>query len=326
MELAACDAVLKYLIFCSEDLDNCGENAMAKRLGIKRSRLHRLLTNLEWNGIIRRVGVGTTSPYKVSNLGKALGEGYVSFDQSEADHLTRIMNPYTTTLLGEILLPAIPNDEVLTETAIKVINRMVPPGGEVGLIPVSFNPGRIARYIKGLRELQITSGSIQWPLLGQFQKEVLMELGVPDHVEPEDIENALRQLSEKYLKLMRMNIKPLLDLLLIHGLEKTKAMIEKAYHRDTIITQRQDSKGRSIPRQKIYRDTDIISDISIVPEHGLITHNTHPLTSSHIHLLASVYQHSCGFVEYMDGDPDLLRICKEEARQLANFGEQSQDR
>ena len=321
LELGACDGVLKYLIFNSYSQNRCGERAMSQRLGIPRSRLHDLLVSMEWNGIIERVGIGTTSPYSMLNYGKALKEGYLKLSRGEVDNLMKLLYRFRSIqeLVSLSLVPSLPDAKAFTETHIDVLAKLapLPPSpGEVDFVHAPFHPGRGDYSIFGLADYLVACSFLRRPMMGRIAKEVMMELDVPDEVTVEDVERGLRTVGEKYLRMVRMNIKPLLDMIKQHGFNEARRMIEKAYLRDKLLQQEKDSMGRVIPRTTSFRGDKPVEAEAVIPGHGVITLQTQELTPSHITLLATVYRSTCNFAEQAGGDPQLIETCRKEAAQL----------
>ena len=152
--------------------------------------------------------------------------------------------------------------------------------------------------------------------MGRISKEVLMELDVPEEVTIEDVRMGLKRVGEKYLKITRINIKPLLDLIEEHGFEVTRRMVEKAYLREKLLAQETDSSGNNIPRRAIFRGDKLVGQQAIVPGHGAVTLQTYELTPSHVRLLAGVYRSACNFAQQAGGDAQLIASCREEAERL----------
>ena len=161
--------------------------------------------------------------------------------------------------------------------------------------------------------------------MDRIAKEVLMELDVPDEVTAQDVERGLSRVGEKYLRLVRMNIKPLLDIIKQHGSNEARKMIEKAYLRDKLLQQKKDSTDRIIPRTTSFRGDKLVEEEAVIPGHGVITLQTQELTPSHIALLATVYRSTCNFAEQAGGDPQLIETCRKEAAQLESCVEPEQD-
>ena len=55
LERRACAAVFLYLLYYSGDLQKCTEYHISQGLGIPRPRLNRLLSRMEWDGIIEGI-------------------------------------------------------------------------------------------------------------------------------------------------------------------------------------------------------------------------------------------------------------------------------
>jgi hypothetical protein len=324
LELGACDGVLKYLIFNSYNQDRCGERNMSQRLGIPRSRLHDLLVSMEWNGIVERVGVGTTSPYSVRNYGKALREGYLRLGRGEASKLMKLLYRFEAIqdLVALSLNPSLPEAKPITETHIEVLGRLVPLPPRPGMLEfvhAPFHPGCGDYSILGLADYYVACSFLRWPMMGRLAQEVLMELGVPEGVTAEEVERGLCSVAEKYLRMVRMNIKPLLELIQQHGFDEARRMIEKAYLRDRLLEQERDSTGRILPSRRSYMGDRLVEHEAVVPGHGVITLQTQELTNSHIRLLAAVYRSTCSFAEQAGVNPEVVEACREEASQLESY-------
>ena len=83
--------IVKYLLLNYINLDACTEFEMEKRLGVPRHRLRKLLGFLEWEEIVTAFEVGSTKPYIVIDLSKALREGYLKFSKEEAEDLAKVI-------------------------------------------------------------------------------------------------------------------------------------------------------------------------------------------------------------------------------------------
>ena len=59
LELRTCDAIVKYLVFNSFDLDKCSIRSLSRTLGVPRSRLRMLLARMERDGVVQIIGIGT---------------------------------------------------------------------------------------------------------------------------------------------------------------------------------------------------------------------------------------------------------------------------
>ncbi len=324
LELRACSGILKYLQAYAYDLEKCSERYISKRLGIPRPRLHGLLRNMEWNGIVERVGIGTYGPYKILNMGKAIKDGYFTLGSGEVDKLTKLV--YTTaaeSLITDGLTTSLPDCSLFTETIIDVWNRLRKPESPRRFIHIPFHPGQVVHYEEGETGYWYALSFLRLGFVGRISREVLMELGVPDEVRPEDVEKGLRRVAEKYLKLVRLYIRPLLDLLAEHGFEKGKTMIEKAYTKEMLLKMETDSHGRAIPRAKIRSGDRIVDERAMIPGHGYVSYQTQELTPTLVRLVAGVYRRTCDFAEQAGVDPGLVAACRREANQLDIYVEPS---
>jgi hypothetical protein len=327
LERKACTGVLGYLLTYSHDPGKCTEYHISQMLGIPRMRLNRLMSRMEWDGIIESVGIGTSSPYNVSNLGKAMKDGYLELGPEEAEKVVKITHsPWTSIqLLRESLVSSLPESELFTETIMGIENAFQESGREIEPIHIPFIPGRGVYYIPGQDDFWISLEFLRGLIHGQLSKEVLMELDVPEEVKPEDVRIGLRRVAEKYLKLVRRRIKPLLNLLEEHGFNEGKMMVEKAYLKEKLLKQNTDPEGRAIPRIEIRRGEKLIDERAVVPGHGEVSLQTQELTPSHIRLLANVYRATSNFAEIAGGDPQLITICRKEADQLESYTQPGQD-
>ena len=127
--------------------------------------------------------------------------------------------------------------------------------------------------------------------------------------------------AEKYLKLVRLRVRPLLNLLEKHGFNEGKMMVEKAYLKDKLLKQRTDSKGRKLPGREIHHGDKVLQVRAVVPGHGEVSMQTQELTPSHIRLLSSVYRATCNFAEISGGDKTLIEDCRKEASKLESYVE-----
>jgi hypothetical protein len=168
----------------------------------------------------------------------------------------------------------------------------------------------VSQFLEGS---QFLTGYAEDPIT----REVLMELGVPDKVTPEDVLAGLRSVVEKRLRLVRLHIEPLLRLLEKHGFDEGITMIEKAYHRDTLLRQEVDSAGRGIPKKVNLEGGKLFAERAVVPGHGIVSMQT--MTPTHLRVLASIYRSACNVVEQIGGDSSLIAACREEATQLESY-------
>ena len=156
--------------------------------------------------------------------------------------------------MSESIVPSLPEAKHFSEASIRVVNRLHNPDHVDRLlqfIHTPFLPGQKAYYGIGYTDHVIVSLFLEWPFtgrLGQLVKDVLMELDVPDEATGEDFEQALCRVAEKQLRLVRLYIKPLLDLLDKHGFEDARKRIDKAYLKDKLFSQDRDSQGRRMLR------------------------------------------------------------------------------
>jgi hypothetical protein len=325
LELRACDAIVKYLIFNSFDLDKCSIRSLSRMLGIPRSRLRMLLARMEREGVVRTIEIGTAQSYQVVNIAKAMKEGYYALTREEAEKLAHYapeLSALRLTVLADGIVSSIPEAKIYTDATIEIANQLVKPGQDVQLIYTPFRAGNVFNSTPGYSDFAVTIQFLKWPFMETLVGEVLMELGVPDKVTPEDIRRGLRNVTQKYLKLIRLSFKPLLELLEEHGFEDGRALIEKAYHRDRLLKQEIDSEGRRIPRHE--RRSNVGRTIpwgssATIPGHGLVTTQTQELTYTQMRLIISVYRAACNLAEHVGGDPDLIETCREEASQLESY-------
>jgi hypothetical protein len=327
LELRACDAILKYLVFNSFDLDKCSVRSLSRTLGIPRSRLRMLLARMERDGVVRTVGIGTARSYQGINLAKAMKEGYFTLSREEAEKMARFapeLPALKLTVVADGLVSSIPEAKVYTDATIEIANQLVKPGQDIQLIYTPFRAGDVFNSTPGYSDFAVTTQFLKWPFMENLVGEVLMELDVPDEVTPQDIQRGLRNVALKYLRLVRLSIKPLLDLLKEHGFEDGRGMIEKAYHSDRLLKQETDPTGRRIPRHERRRGvgkTVPWGASATIPGHGLVTPQTQELTHTHIRLLGCVYRAACNLAEHVGGDPNLIQSCRKEALELESFVE-----
>jgi hypothetical protein len=319
LELRACDAILKYLIFNYLDLDMCGERSMSERLGIPRWRLRSLLSNMEWNGIIKSVKIGTTNPYRVTNLAKALKDGYLDIASEDAAKLMSFSSGFKP--LGRLysaMQASMPESKLFTEAFNQEFNYMLSLG-HPQIVNVPFNPSHIQYNIPIETYLSIVKSFVTLPAQGDLIIDLLMEMGVPEEITTEEARQGLKRLGEKYLRLARISIKPLLDLLLEHGYEETRNRIQKAYLKDMLIRLERDPEGRQIHRFTVYAGEALEKDVAFVPGHGVVSEETQELTPSHVRLIANIYRTACDLCEQLGGDDKLIDECRGEAAQLESF-------
>ena len=335
VERRACGAVLSYLLCYSHDqyLEKCTEYQISLSLGIPRPRLRKLLSRLAWDGVIESVGVGLSSPYKIINMGKAMGEGYFQSDPEEAMKVAKIVHsPWQTVqLIERSLISSLPESVPFTEAEITIYNTINSPNQVIEPIMIPFHPGQVdhnyPQYNANRVDIFLSGVPGDW-----LTKEVLLELDVPEKVTAREVREGLKRVGEKYLRLARIRIRPLLRLLEKHGFEEGRKMIEKAYLRDRLLEMEHDSRGRRIPNRKGLRQGQgtYLLNRSVVPGHGEVSLHTQELTPTHIAFLASVYRLACSFAENVGGDPKLVEDCRREAAQLISFiepeaGKESQE-
>jgi hypothetical protein len=334
LELRVCDGILKYLLYHMLSLEYRCERAMSSRLGIPRTRLRRLLANMEWNGIVRKLLVGRSSPYYVDNAGKAMKEGYLTLSPTEAEMLTRISRGMTIAGRRRLLagvLASLPDAATWTDAYIETVNQLLVTEKPIEQVHVPFWPGGVTSHHFGESDYGIVDPFLRHIWYSGLVRQVLLELDVPSQITPEDIEEGLRRVGEKHLKLTRLMIQPLVDLLEEHGLDEARKMIQKANARDTLL-ERVADVGKPKGDAKIAPDfvyakpegirgpkEDIPSilgpDFAVIKGHGLVTVQTNELTPTHIRLVANVLRAACNFAELTKADPRLI----EESRNEASF-------
>ena len=324
MERRACGAVLTYLLCYSHDQaqEKCTEYQVSQRFGAPRPRIKKLLSRMVWDGVIESLGIGISSPYRIVNLGKAMKEGYLEYGPEEASKITKIVHGgwQTEQLVTRSLVASLPESPPFTETKITIENTLNSPDREIQPITIPFHPGQVDHHYP-YHDAYIVDLFLKASPVDFLRKQVLMELDAPEKVTPQQVKQGLRRVAEKYLKLTRIRIKPLLNLLEKHGFEKGRKMIEKAYLRDRLLEMEHDEKGRRIPRRTLLRQgpRTLLSDEVVVPGHGDVSIQTQELTPTHIALLAAVYKTACNFAENVGADPDLVRTCRQEAAQLRSY-------
>jgi hypothetical protein len=226
----------------------------------------------------------------------------------------------TVNLVERSLGPSLPSAETLTETKIVIENTINPPDQEIEPITVPFHPGRIDHYLP-IQDPYVVHLFLRGGISGELASQVLMELDVPEKATNREIREGLRKVAEKYLKLIRIRVKPLLGILEEHGLDKGKKMIKKAYLREMLLDMEADEKGRPIPVRSLYQDQEgkQIRNLVVVPGHGDVSFQTQELTTTHIALLASIYRAACRFAERTGGNTQLIRTCRKETEQLESY-------
>ena len=326
LELKACDAILKYIIFNAPDLEKCGLRSISTALGISRSRANSLLTSMEWNGIVRSRGIGPSSPYAPGNLSKAMAEGYLQLTTEDIQGLAkmaRIRQPLRA-LFGRNLVASLPEAKSFTETYIELWNYF-DQGEDLDpelsdpiprTVSIPFNPNQTYVYWLPIDDYDLIQRFLVHPLIGGLAKDIIWELDVPEKVTEQDIRKGLARVADKYLKMIRMTVKPLLDLIKTHGFEEAITMIPKAYMKDKLLRKEQDSKNRIIPHFTYHRGEKPPDYIGIIPEHGLVTEATQELTPSHLSILISTYEAACRFSESSGGDAQLIESCRKDIKDL----------
>ena len=321
LERRACGAVLYYLLSYSHDQyqEKCTEHHISQAFGTSRPRIKRLLTRMVWDGVIESLGIGLSSPYRIVNMGKAMKEGYYQVSAEEAMKTTKMVHGgfQTRQLVGRSLVASLPDSEAFTEAMVTIENIFASPDREIEPIMIPFHPGRVDHYYPS-HDAYVVNLFLKGSAVHPLAEQVLMELGAPERVTPEEVKDGLRRVCEKYLKLTRNRIRPLLDLLEEHGFEEGKKRIEKAYLRDRLLEMKQDEKGRRIPRRTALRDEQRRIQ-AVVPGHGEISLQTQELTTTHIAFLVSVLRTACNLVENAGGDPQLVNTCIQEADKLESY-------
>ena len=330
LERRACGAVLAYLLCYSHDMfqEKCTEYQISRRLGAPRPRVKKLLSRLEWDGVIESLGIGISSPYKIVNLGKAMKEGYLQLSTEGALKVSKITHsPWQTVqLVGRSLVASIPESVPFTETKVTIDSIVNAPDQRIEPIMIPFHPGHADHHYP-IHDATIVDIFLRAVPADFLTEQVLMELGAPENVTPEEVKGGLRRVGEKCLKLTRIRIKPLLSLLEEHGFEKGRRMIEKAYIRDKLLSMDQEQGDRRIPRRTLIRQgrSTTIHDDMVIPGHGDVSPQTQELTPTHIGLLVAVYETACNFAELVKGDVRLVEICRKEAQKLKSYAEPLQD-
>jgi hypothetical protein len=334
LELRVCDGILKYIFYNMRSLEYRCERTMAGRLGIPRTRLRRLLANMEWNGIVRKIMVGRSSPYVMDNVGKAIKEGYLTLSPTEAEMLVKIsrgMNVLARRRLLASVLSCLPGTDPWTDAYIETMNRLVSTDRPIEQIHVPFWPGGVTSRNFGDSDMGIVDAFSRHIWNSSLVREVLFELDVPDEINPGDIERGLRNLGEKYLRLTRQMIRPLVALLEEHDIKDVSKMIEKVHARDKLLEAAEgaggDFKGEAqVTSDIIYSKpkgirTSPKEDVpnylgpewAVIRGHGFVMNQTHELTPTDIRLVANVLRAACNFAEQTKGDPKLIEKCRNEA-------------
>ncbi len=320
LEMAVCDVVLKYLIFNWEDENKRGERAISDALGIPRTRLRSLLQKMEWDGIVSSKGIGTTNPYAVLNLGKALGEGYLRLGPRDPGKLAKTGARPIESLFSRGLASSLPESEPFTD-AFRQVFEVFTTNDSPDIVKVPFMPGKIHLHGKAFDESFLVRSFLGQGggYFGAMAREVLLELGVPESVTPEDVRAALVRIAGKRLRLTRQFMRPLIVLLEQNGYEKAIAVIEKAYLRDKLLKQAEDGDGRMVPRVGARIGEKTIWELAMVPGHGMVNNQTQELTPSHIRMAASIYRSACDFAEKVGVEEELVTNCRKEADEIESF-------
>jgi hypothetical protein len=318
LELKVCQGIVKYLLINFGRLENCGELAISENLGIPRSRLRKLLANMEWNGIVECIDVGKSAPYVVANVSKAMKEGYLALSEVELEKLVKISHsmgleaPYRDprSLLVEAIQSTLPNPEVFIEAFIrsaKIYGNQMPPAEQVHR---PFNPATVTTYHTGFNDFQLVQKYLTWPFYGELLRDLLLELGVPDEVTDEELQNGLRKLGEKYLRLIELSLRPLYDEVSKLGFIEARKKIEKGLLRDRLL------EMESPLSADIYWGERLLEKRRILPRHGLVTLQTEELTPSHVRLAANILLAACRFAEFVRVDSSRVNDCSRKARAL----------
>ena len=320
LELSVCDGIIKYLLMNFGNLESCGELAISESLGIPRSRLRRLLANMEWNGIIEGIDIGKATPYVVRNVSKAMKEGYLSLTESEAEKLTKIIHsmhlaaPYRDprTLLIETVQSTVPSPDAFTETFLRFFKYALQftPSPLAEQVHRPFNPGTVTTYHPGYHDFQLIQSFVTWPFQGAIVRDLMLELGVAEKVTGEQIKEGLCRLGEKYLRLTDLSLKPLYDLINNFGYVEAKKRIEKGFLRDRLL------ETENVPRADVYWGERLLEKRRIVPQHGLVTLQTEELTPHHVRLAANILLAACRFAKLVGVDPERVKECSHKAQAL----------
>jgi hypothetical protein len=347
LELRVCDGILKYLLYNMPSLEYRCERSMASRLGIPRTRLRRLLANMEWNGIVRKLLVGRSSPYYVDNVGKAMREGYLTLSPTEAEMLTRtsrgMVMPGRRRLLQGVL-SCLPDSAPWTDAYIETVNLLLDTEKPIEQIHIPYWPGGVTTHHFGESDYGIVDPFTRHIWYSGLVRQVIMELDVPENITPQDIERGLRRIGEKHLRLTRLMIRPLVKLLKEHGIKEGTRDIEKAHIRDKLLERAagtgQASKGETItspnlvyarpkgiktgPKEDV---PDVLGpDFAVIRGHGLVTAQTNELTPTHIRLVANVLRAACNFAELTKADPKMIKESRNEASFLDSVAEESEEK
>jgi len=319
LELKVCDAIIKYLMMNFGNLENCVEVIISERSGIPRSRLRRLLANMEWNGIIEGIDVGKATPYVVKNTSKAMKEGYLNLTENETEKIVKIIHsmhhaaPYRDprTLLIEAVQSTAPSADAFTETWLEAFKFALQSAPIAEQVHRPFNPGAVTTYHSSYHDFQLIQSFVTWPFQGAIIRDLMLELGVPEKVTEEQIKEGLRKLGEKYLRLTELSLQPLYDLLINYGYVEAKKKIEKGILRDRLL-----ETTENVPRADAYWGERLLEKRRIIPRYGLVTLQTEELTPNHVRLAANILLAACRFAHHMGVDPKKVEECSRKAQVL----------
>lgn len=253
VEMAACGAIIKYLISKHNWLDECTEARMTENLGLTRNKVRKLLGLMEWQEIVASIPVGKATPYVVRDLSKALKEGYVSFSKSEADKFTRILlhTSWTHSVLGhfeplqvivEMVHASIPNPAVTTRSFLlgdKVFGKPFPNSG-YAQIHRPFFPATVSSTNPGTDDYMLSFMFQMAGITRDFERanmvrDVLFEMNVPETLEEFDeaaFREALTRFASKNLRLSLLLTKPLYELVDQYGFDNARKKVEKWLYKD----------------------------------------------------------------------------------------------
>ena len=251
LEMQMMGVIVKYLLLNYINLDACTEFEMEKRLGVPRHRLRKLLGFLEWEEIVTAFEVGSTKPYIVIDLSKALREGYLKFSKEEAEDLAKViiwLSRPSIKGLGMAVEYHNPKNEVFYMLHQSIPNWKVPLKITVFLSKILLNKGGFFMYIYPFKEplfpdemkpkaswaVEKAGIAHDWMLLRDtldslpiFFRELLFELGIPDDVSDEELNQALKRVVEKYVRAIDALFKPLSNLLKGHPIPELKEKVTK---------------------------------------------------------------------------------------------------
>lgn len=321
LEIRVCDCILKYLLLnISPSPEHATETAISERLGIPRSKLRRLLGLLEWEEIVEPKPVGATQPYVVKDISKAFKKGYLSFSKIEAQKLTRIVghtgkevyHPFLTLLRA--IHSTIPNEMELYAIQ-SWMGEIVKPIVQVQR-PLYYDKEISAKVVSSTYPLwtdrELVQEFVDYSLGLTFStpviREVLFELGLPERITKEQFHEGLKQVGEKYLKLMLRLVEPLAKVIEEKGFNGASLAIKKTIYKEEIIA--------AHPKH-ISMSGDLVFDTPVSdPKLGYIGLQTQPLTLQHIRFVSNFLRAAARFASQAKADQVLIETTEMTADML----------